>query len=313
MAHNLFLSTFEFKVKKNKSDSKNKTISVNEFLSLAYPNKNFAEGFVQDIVDLFDKTAVKSNGDTHGAALEENKDIQESKRIFDFMLDGGLTGIKQFLVNEDGTKTTIENSKIVGPKFFVRFFLPSGSNSCYLFLQKYSSLSIKPLLDTIIKKVLENHGLFISGKLTQLTTKKRQELFFQYARLKEVSIVEKSSHSDTGVFGASKAFIKLSSLKHSKDEVIDEKQITKLLKRHGISIKDFSDYDVQGKYLHQVEDYKEEKTLPIIGVAEEDLNFVPNLFIPAMYRNEDNHPIFEKMQKFVDIEIDNLNKESKIK
>lgn len=178
MSHNLFLAMYTFGIKKvNTSDSDR--IEINDFLSNAYPDKKdkFTEGFVNDFINLIDEKTFKNEKKTHGAILDE-KSINGTKRILDILIDGGITGIKQFIINEDGKRSELTENETVGPKFFARIWLPANTSTGYIFIQKYGSLSIKPIFDDIIKNVLKtNNYNLTSNRIAPTTTKKDRQNF----------------------------------------------------------------------------------------------------------------------------------------
>lgn len=106
MPHNLFLAMYTFKIKKRNTSNLD-LIENNDFLSNAYPEKEnaFSDGFVKDIIDFIDKKTFKNEQNTHGAILDDMK-ISIHQRILDILIDGGTTGIKQFIIDESGEKKT---------------------------------------------------------------------------------------------------------------------------------------------------------------------------------------------------------------
>lgn len=311
MAHNLFLAMYTFNIKKSNSKG-NSLISNNDFLSNAYPDleHKFSKGFAQDVISLMDNKIFKNEKETHGALLDA-KSFNQSERSLDLLIDGGLTGIQQFLINEDGKKINLSKKDIVGPKFYARIWLPAASNTGYLFIQKYGSISIKPIFDSIIMNVFKNNGYHVIGsKINPATTKVRQEIFMKYSTIRDVTIVSKRRANDTGSPNASTATIKLSKVKLNKEGMISQPDIVAACSKHGIVI-DNRHYDIKATYVHQIEDYKEEKSVYLDG-SEETINIIPNIIIPNDCIDSNNYPIFENMKKFVDREIEQVKKEAKI-
>lgn len=87
--HRLFLGMYTFQIKKRSTSNKN-VIDINEFLSNAYPDieKKFTNGFVQDVIDLFDLKLFKNKDNTHGGILEEI-DFSLENRTLDIIINGG--------------------------------------------------------------------------------------------------------------------------------------------------------------------------------------------------------------------------------
>ncbi len=97
--HNLYLAMYAFKIKKRNTSNKD-YIKNNDFLEDAYPDidDKFKNGFIQDIIRLIDSKTYKNKQETHGAILEQ-KFFSSTKRILDILINGGLTGIKQYIID----------------------------------------------------------------------------------------------------------------------------------------------------------------------------------------------------------------------
>jgi len=310
MKHNLFLGMYSFRIKKQNT-SNTKLIENNTFLSSAYPDESnkFSDGFVQEIIKLLDTKTFKNERKTHGAILE-NYSFNQSERTVDLLINGGITGLKQYIIDESGAKNELTEDKTIGLKFYARIWLPSNSNSGYMFIQKYGSLSIKPIFDSIIKNVLKNHKFnLLNGKVSPTTTKKRQELFLKNSTIKDITIVSKKSHYDTAFAQASQATIKLSNVKLSKAGFIEKNDIDSALNSHGFKIAD-REYIMKATYLNKRGDYSEEKTT-VIDDSEETINIIPSILVPISCVDIDNSPIFEEMRKLADKEIQQIAKEAK--
>ena len=302
---------YSFKIKK-KNTKNSKAITNNEFLSFAYPDEElkFENGFVQDIVNLIDNKTFKNDKNTHGGVLA-NFDFDNGNRTIDLMIDGGITGIKQFIINESGEKSEVSKKQIVGPKFFARIWFPGNANSGYLFIQKYGSLSIKPIFDSIFKKILnKNKCSLVRRKLIQTTTKKRQELFMKNSTIKDVLLISKKSISDTNSVQASQVTLRLRNVKFVSDNKIDSEDIKKASKKHGFSISG-RNYEMKATFERKTGDYKEEKTV-VLDNSDETINIIPSIRVSKDCVNSDNYPIFKKMQLLVDSEIIQIKKEAKL-
>ena len=312
MSHNLFLGMYTFGIKKlNTSDSER--VEINDFLSNAYPDKEnkFSEGFVQDIISLIDEKIFKNERNTHGGILDE-KSISSSRRILDIVIDGGTTGIKQFIIDEEGKKSILYDNEIVGPKFYARLWLPANTKTGYLFIQKYGAFSIKPIFDDIIKGVLKSNGYnIVSNSLKATTTKQRQREFLKRSTIKDIVIVSNRSSHETGAADAASAEIRLKNIVTQKNKAISKSDMNAALKNHGFSIGDRV-YDIKATYQNKTGDIKEERTVRLDS-SEETINVIPNIVVPPSCIDVDNYPIFEKMKDFVDKEMIQVKKEAKIK
>ncbi|WP_321289386.1 hypothetical protein [uncultured Sunxiuqinia sp.] len=311
MSHNLFLGMYTFGIKKlNTPDSKR--IEINDFLSNAYPDDDnkFTKGFVQNLIYLIDEKTYKNERNTHGAILEE-KSINSSRRILDILIDGGTTGIKQFIIDESGKKRILSDSEIVGPKFYARIWMPANTKTGYLFIQKYGSFSIKPIFDDIIKDVLKSKGYnIINNSIKATTTKARQKEFLKRSTIRDIVIVSNRSSHETGAADAASAEIRLKNIITQKNKVVGKTDMEAALKNHGFSI-GRRDYDIKATYQNKIDDFKEERTI-MLDSSEETINVIPNILIPQSCIDADNYPIFSKMQDFVDKEMIQVKKEAKI-
>lgn len=312
--HKLYLGMFSFQVKK-KNTSNLDYITNNRFLSQAYPDveNKFAEGFAQDVISLFDAKAFKNKQNTHGGRLDD-KTIASKQRYFDVLIDGGLTGIEQFLVDGEGNKEKISRDKIVGLKFFARFWLPAGSYTGYVFLQRYDGLNIKPLFDEIIKETLGKHGFGIAGgrnTMKPITTKKRLENFLKRSTIRDITVYSRDSRHETGAGDAQSVTVKLRNVKvHSENGKIDKKVVSDALKNHGFTLGN-RDYEMSATYVTELGGKKEEEKTTKLDNTGDTYNIIPNILLPDNCIDTDGYPIFEKMKKFVDLEIEQINKEAK--
>lgn len=311
MAHNLFLGMYSFRIKK-KHTKNSEAISNNTFLSESYPDEEnkFENGFVQDIIKVFDLGTFKNDKNTHGAILEE-KEFDKNYRTIDILINGGITGLKQYLLDETGEMSELSDKDTVGLKFFARIWLPANSKSGYIFLQKYGTLSIKPIFDAILKKVLSDNNCSLVGrKVDATTTKKRQKEFMKHSSLKDVVLVSKRSLFDTNSVQARQATIKLSNIKNTSNNTIDKKEISEALKNHGFKIGN-REYEIKATYVKDDNGYKQERTV-IIDDSEETVNIIPSILIPDNCINADNSPNFTQMKKLVDLEMAQVQKEAKL-
>lgn len=305
LKHRLFLAMYSFQIKKRNTSNED-VFEINDFLSSSYPDVHakFEKGFVQDVIELFDKKLFNNKTDTMGGILEKSCH-NTAGRTFDIMLNGGTKGLKQYLIDENGEKRDISDNDIVGLKFFTRIWLPSQSNSGYLFIQRYQNASIKPLFDELIKEVLDKHNLILAARRTvKTTTKKRQQEFMSRAVAKEITVVINGSPHDTGGPNTSTATISLKKINTNKNR-IGKKLVNKYLRNAGIKIT--GDYRYKTKYQSEVNGYKEEKTVK----EDNTFSLIPNTPIPIECVDENNHPDFKKMQSFVSNEMNQLLKEAK--
>lgn len=314
MKHKLYLDLYSFTFKEKGKNGKQ--LSNNDFLSKAYPSiteNKFIEGFAQQMINLLDKKVYKNKEGTRGAILE-TKLLKGENRIFDILINGGTTGIKQYLINEEGKQEDINEKDVIGLKFYARFWLPAGSKTGFIFLQKYGGISIKPIFDSMIEDLIKPLNLTkTAAKLKATTTKKRMEEFLKHSDVKEITIIGENGKFDTGGLNSSTAEIRLkriSSVKElSRKDII--KKAKKDLKKYGFSIAD-RDYKIKAKFAYKInEDTTQVRTIYLGN--EEDHNIVPNILIPNFLINEDNSPKFKQLGSFVSKEIEQLKKESELK
>lgn len=314
MAHNLYLSMYTYSIKKKRTRI-GASLDNNEFLEHAYPSlegNKFENGFVQDIISLLDEKAYKNAQNTHGAILDDKK-LNSSQRTLDILIDGGLTGIKQFIIDEDGTKRELSNEDIVGLKFYARFWLPAGTKTAYVFIQKYGSMSIKPIFDSIISDLLGKYELTIANSaLKATTTKERLKKFLKNAALKNITIVSTTSINGTGAAEASTVEVKLKNFKPIRNtkNIASLDNIRSALSNHGFTIGD-KRYDIKGTYEYAHDGIIEERTAKL-DQSEETINIIPNIVVPPNCIDIDNYPIFDEMIKMVNAEMEQIRKESKI-
>jgi hypothetical protein len=306
---------YSFQIKK-RNTSNDQIIDINTYLSDAYPDVEikFKDGFANEVIGCFDEKAFKNDQNTHGGALDE-KSIASENRYFDILIDGGITGIQQYVVDNDGNKRTISKENIVGLKFYARFWLPAGNKTGYLFIQKYESLSIKPLFDALIAKILNNHGYITLGSgsgLKQTTTQKRMKEFLKRAVIRDVTVISKQSSHDTGVGDAQAVTVKLKNVRINKNDKTDLRDVVDAaLKNHGFTIADRF-YDMKATYESRSEGKKEEEKTVKLGTDADSIIVIPNIVIPDSCIDPDGYPLFDQMKEFVDKEIVQIKIEAKM-
>lgn len=315
--HTLLLGMYSFKIKKRRRTDQD-MIKINDFLSESYPDESnkFIDGFAQEIIDLFDEKAFKNQKNTHGGALEKMS-FDSGNRYLDVLIDGGLTGIEQFLVNDDGETEKISSDKIIGPKFFARFWMPAGGTTAYVFLQKYNSLNLKPLFDDIIAVTLKKHDCSIAlvgNKLHATTTEKRIKNFLKSSYLRDITVISKRSSHDSGAGDAQTVTIKLGNITtKNKNNKVDKSVVEDALKNHGFIIGD-REYEMKATYATTKTGIKrkEEKTT-LLDASEDSINIIPNIILPPRCVDSNGYPNFEEMKQFVDNEIQQIKIEAKMK
>jgi len=313
--HKLLLGMYSFQIKKRNTHN-DQTIEINTFLSDAYPDAKvkFTDGFAKEVVSFFDEKSFKNDKNTHGGTLDD-KSIASENRYFDILIDGGITGIKQFLVDDEGNKQTITKENIVGLKFYARFWLPAAGTTAYLFIQKYDSLSVKPLFDSLVEKIMKNHGYITMGSgsgLKQTTTKKRMNEFFKNAIIRDVTVISKQSSHDTGVGDAQSVTIKLKNIEiNKKDKTVSRAVVDAALKNHGFTLGN-RQYEMTATYESKVENKKDEEKTVKLDTSVDSINVIPNIIIPTSCVDADGYPLFDKIKKFVDNEITQIRLEAKM-
>ncbi|MFV0521444.1 MAG: hypothetical protein ACK5MI_03280 [Mangrovibacterium sp.] len=312
--HDLFLGMYSFQIKK-KGTSDSKIIRINDFLSQAYPDKEnkFQDGFVSDIISLIESKVFKNKEDTHGGLLED-KTIRSQHRYLDIMINGGITGIQQFLIDEEGNKQTITRDKTVGLKFFARFWMPAGRATAFLFIQYYSSSRLKPLFDDLVSSVLKKHDFIIANrgrKMKLTTTKKRLENFLKNSSLRDVTVISRESRHDTGVGDAQSVTVKLKNFSTRNRAKVNKKTVGDALKNHGFTLGDRY-YEMSATYEHKVGDKKEERTARLDD-TDNTINIIPSILLPLKCKDSDGYPDFNEMKRFADIEIEQIKTETSMR
>ncbi len=311
MKHDLYLDIYTFQIRPFKKRNA-EIVEINSFLENAYPSKEnkFVSGFVDDITNKA-KNIIK-NGQENMGAIFDRREVNIAKRYFDIMLDGGTTGIEQFIIDKEGKKTTAEKENIIGPKFYGRFWLPTGSNTGYIFIQSYSNLSLKPIFDALLSKVLRDHSYTLeSGRIKKTTTKHRQKEFMKYASPKTITIVKKTDINDTSQPSASTFEIKIKGL-NLFDKLKPSKRkeaVLQALKDNNIELTgDTFNYSITYESILNGE--KQERTT-ILDSSDNSINLIPRILIPEYCADGKNYPSFNKMMEFVDQEIEIIKDEAK--
>lgn len=300
MEHKLYLETLEFKIKKINA-RRHDVLTNQEVLSTLYPGSDKAfKRLVQDLINqIGQKTHLPYKNKTHGGLLVK-WELSVPNRTADFIINGGLTGLEQSQINKDGGIKLISADDIIGLPHFVRIWLPAGTDSGFVFMQKYGgAANIKLLLTELIHNILKpNDLILVERRLKSVTTKERMEDFISKSKLHSISLVQTKRINDTGSVKTQSTRIKLSGLKKSSVENYTIDSIGEDLSERGITISGNEKFSVTAL----LKNGKEEKTVTLDQTGDYD-GFIPNLNIPEKCYDTKKNPIFKKMQKFVTSEM----------
>jgi hypothetical protein len=310
MFRKLLLSHYMFIVKKYGSSNDNK-ISNNDFLSECYPNKSnkFRDGLYKDIIGRLDDKVYINSENTYGGILE-NKEIDSRNKYIDLLINGGVTGIKQYLIKNDGKPTEISSSDIVGLKFFIRLWVPTSQEQIHVFLSSYDNISIKPLVDSLIKELLlDNKFNFIGNGLIKTTTDKRQKEFIKNSNIKEIILISDKSKSSIQGPSAIKGELRLKKLNYFQKNGFKFSAIKSASKKLGFNLAG-RNYTIKAVYEKGSGTEKEEKTV-YLDSGMDIMNVIPNIILPSNCRDNNSHVDFDEVRDFVSDEIKQILKESK--
>lgn len=305
--HKLLLSMYVFQLKKRNGNNAD-LLTTDDFLSSVYSEKNnyFADGFAMDFKRIIGNNVIKTN--THGGRLAQYE-INGDDKYLDIMLDGGLTGIQQFIIDDLGNIKDISSEDIVGLKFFARIWLPSSSTNFYVFVQRYSDLNIKKLFDHILNLLFSENDYSIANRyLKATTTKVRQEKFLENSSLKEITILSKKSSSETSIADSSSASLKIRLKKglFNIRNIFTRDKISEIAQEHGFELGERS-YIIKATYEND-ENGNEQRTR-VLDSSEDSINIIPNIVIRPDCIDAKNYPIFKKLQRFIDEEISIIKNE----
>lgn len=308
MAHKLNLGMYCFRIKPL-GGSDTDVLSIDEFLQEAYHDVgNKFIYFCDDILNTL-KRVYKTKDKDLGAVKDQER-IDPKRRILDLMLDGGITGIKQSLISPElEERTTIPAEDTVALPFFVRFWMQE-SNVGYIFIQSYTTLSIRKLISEVLQEVLRNKEFsFVGHTIKKTTTRLRMQRFLDSSTPIAITIVNKTSEYNPTDTHVSTARIQLKGDLPSID-TIDKQTIRRYTKnKHGIELKEADIYHYKITYQSENErGEKEERTVPL-EYDLSDSKLIPNIVVPSECIDEDNYPIWDKMEELCDHEITQILKE----
>lgn len=306
MAHKLNLGMYSFRIKeKNKADTE--TCSIDDFLKDAYPNEAdkflaFSNHIIKPLGSLY-----KTTENDLGALLIDHN-LDSKRRIIDIMIEGGITGIKQSLISSPKTKQPISPDETVGLRFFIRFWMQQ-SNAGYVFIQSYSNLSIRKLIQEVLANALKKTGFTIVRRnIEKTTTKKRMNEFLANSKPIAVSIINKTSDYDPANTKVDTARITLRGDFSTKE--LNRKDIKNLAKsRHGIELSDSEKYSYQVTYRTKNDRGDNEDRSVTLETDLKDVNLIPNIVVPQECIDDDNYPILKKMKGLCDAEIQQILQE----
>ena len=310
--HKLNLSLFSFEIKRIRSSNSNQ-LEMDEFLSLAYPGTDSFRTFSERILGTLSTPYTNRNG-TLGAIQAGWHNIDVSRRILDITLDGGITGITQSLIGSgsEPSRQTIDTRDIVALRYFVRIWMPSLTSSGYIFLQSYTSYTIKPLIQDVLLSELRQTGhTLIGDRINRTTTQRRIEEFFARGVPISLSIINRPSEYDTSVPSTTSAIITLKGGNLPMPANLTEDSIKDLAReRFGITLSQ-EDYSYQYKVKYQItNDRGEKEQKECFLEAQDGAQLIPNIIIPEDCINSNNYPIINKMQRLCDDEINQIDSES---
>ena len=282
--HNLNLSLFSFEITRIRSSNSDQ-LEMDEFLSSAYPGTDSFRTFSERILNALLTPYINRNR-TLGAIQAGWHNIDVSRRILDITLDGGITGIRQSLIGSgsEPSRQTINTLDIVALRYFVRIWMPSLSCSGYIFLQSYTSYTIKPLIQDVL--LSELRGVPIA-----------------------LSIINKPSVYDISAPSTTSATITLKGGIPSIPDLTRDSIKDLARERFGITLSE-EDYSYQYKVKYQItNDRGEKEQKECLLEAQDGARLIPNIIIPEDCIDSDNYPITSRMQQLCDDEINQINSE----
>ena len=309
MSHKLNLGMYSFRIKiSHQSDTE--VMTIGEFLENAYSGEEqpfvcFADDFLNHLRSLY-----KTKDRDLGGILLDSK-LDAANRKLDIFIDGGITGIKQSLISSTEERQEITPDDTVGLRFFIRFWMEQ-SNSGYIFIQSYSVLSIRKLIQEILYKTLKDRGFSIVQKhIQKTTTRKRMKEFLEDSVPIAITLINKTSDFDPTRTKTSSARLELRGNLPSITDMTKDGIQQYARCRHGIILEEQNIYRYKVTYRTQDErGDMEERTIPLetdLG----DIKLIPNIVVPQECIDKDNYPIFEEMQIFCDNEIKQILREIK--
>lgn len=235
--HKLYLGLYSFQIRKKTNKIRERNIlDIDNFLDSIKDTQNNTSGFTvffKEVVKFFNHRAIKTKDNTQGGALVESV-CSSDKRTIDLLVNGGNTGILQYIIDEEGNTETIEPEKIVGLKFYFRIWLPAGGKTGYVFIQHYNTLRITKLAEHLITSTLKSYNLRIdSNSLKSTTTEARRKLFMESSSLKHITVISKKSIHEVSSGNAKDVSIKLTGIKNIISDIfkLDKAAIRKALKK----------------------------------------------------------------------------------
>lgn len=308
--HNLNLSLFSFEIKRIRSSNSDQ-LEMDEFLSSAYPGTDSFRTFSERILNALLTPYINRNR-TLGAIQAGWHNIDVSRRILDITLDGGITGIRQSLIGSgsEPSRQTINTLDIVALRYFVRIWMPSLSCSGYIFLQSYTSYTIKPLIQDVLLSELRQTGHNLIGeRINRTTTRQRIEEFIARGVPIALSIINKPSVYDISVPSTTSATITLKGGIPSIPDLTRDSIKDLARERFGITLSE-EDYSYQYKVKYQItNDRGEKEQKECLLEAQDGARLIPNIIIPEDCIDSDNYPITSRMQQLCDDEINQINSE----
>ncbi|KGO02384.1 hypothetical protein HQ42_07300 [Porphyromonas gulae] len=235
-----------------------------------------------------------------------DKKVRSSERIFDFMLDGGTTGFIQSLIKPSGTKDVIDKDAVVGPKFFVRLWMPHADYG-FLFIQSYSTLSIKPIIEELLDETLRHLDCQLLKKpIVRTTTQERINQFLGTATVVSITIFAPSSPHSTKVGEIKDAAIRITGASIAK--TVLSQGVSALNKLFGISYHPSKETRYQITY----ESEGKERSFRTDDLIDDrgNVKIIPPIYLPQNCIDENSHPRFEELGQFVDVEMAKLKGDS---
>lgn len=308
MPHKLNLGMYAFQIKRVRTKDSER-VSIGEFFSNAYPGQTqpfefFADEFLNKLKGLY-----KTRDNDLGGILIKSE-LDPLQRTLDCLIDGGITGIRQSLISSPEERKEITPNDTVCMHFFIRIWM-CQSDTAYVFIQSYSLLTIRKLVEEVLHTLLSAKDYTIINKhMQKTTTRKRMKAFLKSSIPIAVSVISKPSEFDPYLTQTTSAKVVLKG-NLSMDDIADTKSIKDFARNHhGIYLDETNNayrYNVTYKAQNERGDF-EERTVPL-EVDMGDMMLIPNIVIPNTCIDEDNYPNFEKMRKFCDDEIKQILEE----
>lgn len=323
MAQGLQLEIFSIGIKSYKSKHK-QLLNFSELLDKIGKNKDEAyHKFISDFRNLFDgkfQSDIKKNK-TITSPQNGNNLFSSKFNIIDSDILGGAIGSVQTIYNQDNANepiAEITETQVASLPFYLKLWTPYDHNSGILMVQSYTNYTVTELVKRKLRDLFKTYGYTLI--VTTFIPKIIKEEYLKKSKVYQLAIINnKVSRGKREILNP--IFAEYENLKIEVRITGFKEPVTRFWERLRNDKKanqligaNLDDLDINDENNYEIKAYYKDENNHKANVNIKDISkFSPTIFLPDELKQENNHFDFDKIKKYTDGMLKQIQDEIKYK